>query len=353
MSQIKLVATGDVLLHSRVYDISKKGEKYDFKDKMEPAKTLLQSGDISIVNLESIVAGEELGLQSFPRFNNPIELAENLKELGTDIVTNANNHSFDLGEEGLLKSIENLEKIGLPYVGSHKSKADQQKFRVFEKNGIKIGVLAYTAITHKKNPPKDKEYLLNRIVGGSTMPVRSIVEGTTVPIRTEINRLKKEENVDVVIVATHFGPEYTLMPNASQVDIANSLSDAGADIILGHHSHVLQPAQWILNSRGEKSFVIYSLGNFYSGQKGLYRQIGGALSLTIKKNKNGKVSMEPSMDLTYIDANRQNNYQMHLFRDYIGKNTSVKTEHGEFDSLEVFSELNNRLTQWVPNFEIR
>lgn len=59
------------------------------------------------------------------------------------------------------------------------------------------------------------------------------------------------------------------------------------------------------------------------------------------------------MDLTYIDANRQNNYQMHLFRDYIGKNTSVKTEHGEFDSLEVFSELNNRLTQWVPNFEIR
>lgn len=111
MSQVKLVATGDVLLHSRVYDISKKKtENMILKIKWLLQKKLLQAGDISIVNLESIVAGEELGLISFPEFNNPVELAENLKEFGTDIVTNANNHSLDLGEEGVIKSIENLEK---------------------------------------------------------------------------------------------------------------------------------------------------------------------------------------------------------------------------------------------------
>lgn len=133
MAKIKLTATGDVLLHSRIYDISKKDGKYDFRDKMAPAKKLLKEADISVVNLESIVAGEEMGLSSFPKFNNPVELAENLKEFGTDIVTNSNNHTLDLGEAGALKSIENIEKAGLMYVGSHKSEADQAKFRVIEK----------------------------------------------------------------------------------------------------------------------------------------------------------------------------------------------------------------------------
>lgn len=343
MSKIKLVATGDVLLHSRIYDISKKDGKYDFKDKMAPAKKLLQAGDISVVNLESIVAGEELGLISFPEFNNPVELAENLKEFGTDIVTNANNHSLDLGEEGVLKSIENLEKIGLPYVGSHKSKEDQKRFRIIEKKGIKVAILSYTAVTLGKNPPKNKPHLLNRIVAGSTKEVRR-----------DIERLKTEKNPDVVIVAAHFGREYALMPPASQIDIATSLSDAGADIILGHHPHVLQPAQWIMNSRGKKSFVIHSLGNFYSGQKGLYRQIGGVLNLSISKDDNGKITIdEPEMNLTYVDANRKNNYQMHLLSDYIAKNPYLETEHDKFDSLEVYSELNNRLTQWMPEFKLK
>ncbi|GLO67603.1 poly-gamma-glutamate biosynthesis protein [Oceanobacillus sp. E9] len=343
MSKVKLVATGDVLLHSRIYDISKKNGKYDFKDKMAPAQKLLSRGDVSIVNLESIVAGEELGLSSFPEFNNPIELAENLQEFGTDIVTNSNNHSLDYGEEGVLKSIRNLESIGLDYVGSHKSKKDQRKFRIIEKNGIKIAVLSYTAVTLGKNPPKKKEYLLNRIVKGSTAG-----------IRREIERLKKEENPDVVVVATHFGREYALIPGSMQVDIASSLSDAGADIILGHHPHVLQPAEWITNSRGNKTFVIYSLGNFYSGQKGLYRQIGGALSIDIEKNSDSKINItNPKIDLTFVAASKKENYQMHHFNKFIEKNPYIKTIHDTFDSLEIYSELNNRLTKWMPELEVR
>lgn len=342
MSQIKLIATGDVLLHDRVYEKCKTDEKYDFREKIAPAKKLLQAGDLSIVNLESIIAGEELGLSTYPRFNNPIEIAENLKEFGTDIVTNANNHSFDFGEEGVLKSIKNLEKIGLPYVGSHKSKEDQQTFRVFDKNGIKVGVLAYSAITNKKDIPKEKPYLLNRILRGSTARIRHVIE-----------RLKREKNVDVVIVAMHFGPEYSLIPSDFQVKVATSLSDSGADIILGHHSHVLQPPQWILNSRGHKSLVMYSLGNFYTGQFGLYRQIGGVLSLNISKDLNGDIKIEqPEMDLTYVDDENNTNFQMHLFRDYIENNRLIKTGFGDFDSLEVFSELKSRLTQWIPDFKL-
>lgn len=346
MSKVKLVATGDVLLHSRIYNISKtKDGGYDFRDKMKPAKKLLSAGDISVVNLEALVAGEELGLSSFPKFNNPVELAENLKEFGTDIVTNSNNHTMDLGVEGALKSIENLEKIGLKYVGSHKSEEDQKEFRIIEKNGIKVAFLSYTAVTLGNNPPKDKPYLLNMIVKSQTKWVRR-----------DIERLKKEKKPDVVVVSLHFGREYPLYPVASQKEIAASVSDAGADIIIGHHPHVLQPAEWIINSRGKKTFVIYSLGNFYSGQKGLYRQIGGAISLDIhkKSEKTADITIEnPVLDLTFVDANRAGGYQMYHLLEYIEKNPFIKTPHGEFDSLEVYSELSTRFKDWMPEIELK
>lgn len=343
MSEIKLVATGDVLLHSRVYDISKKDGKYDFKDKMAPAKNLLQAGDVSVVNLESIVAGEEFGLSSFPEFNNPIELAENLKEFGTDIVTTANNHTFDYGEEGVLKSIENLEKIGLSYVGSYKSEQDRKTVRVIEKKGIKVAFFAYSAVNMGGKPPSEKRYLLNRIRRESQKTIRK-----------EIETFKRVEKPDLIVVGAHFGREYGLLPIDEQRDLTNILSDIGADVIIGHHPHVLQPAQWITNSRGKKSFAIYSLGNFYSGQKGLYRQIGGALNLTIKKDSKGKVTISnPVLDLTFVDASKEKNYQMHLLRDYIATNPYIKTVHDSFDSLDIYSELTNRLSQWMPELKVR
>ncbi|TFJ91251.1 CapA family protein [Lentibacillus salicampi] len=345
MSKINLVATGDVLLHSRIYNLYKTSKDgYDFTQPMAPAKKLLSGGDISVVNLESPVAGEELGLQSFPKFNNPVELAENLKKFGTDLVTNSNNHTMDLGVEGALKSIENLEKTGLMYVGSHKSKKDRKETRVIEKNGIKCAFLSYTAVTLGNNPPKNKEYLLNRVVKGQTKEVRG-----------DIERVKKEIKPDVVIVSMHFGREYPLYPVASQKEVAASISDAGADIIIGHHPHVLQPAEWITNSRGKQTFVIYSLGNFYSGQKGLYRQIGGSLSLDVIKEKNtsGIKVKNPKLDLTFVDANRKDGYQMYHLLDYIEKNAYIKTAHGEFDSLEVYSELSSRYKNWMPEIELR
>src|SRR5699024_927716 len=173
--------------------------------------------------------GEEMGLSSFPKFNNPIELVENLKSFGTDIVTNSNNHTMDLGVEGALKSIENIKKVGLMYVGSHSSKKDKNTYRIINRNGIKCAFLSYTAVTLGNNPPKNKGYLLNRIIKGQTKLVRQ-----------EIEELKKNHKPDVIIVSLHYGREYPLLPVSSQKEISASVSDAGADIIIGHHPHVLQ-----------------------------------------------------------------------------------------------------------------
>src|SRR5699024_746121 len=202
-----------------------------------------------------------------------------------------------------------------------------------------------TAVTLGNNPPKNKKYLLNRIVRKLTKHVRQ-----------EIARLKKEENPDAIIVSLHFGREYPLYPVSAQEEIAASVSDAGAGILIGHHPPVLQTAEWTTNTRGKKTFVIYSLGNFYTGQKGLYRQIGGALSLDIVKKSDRVADIQvenPVLDLTYVDASRRSRYQMHHLLKYIEKHPYIKTAHGEFDSLEVYSELLSRYKDWMPEIELK
>lgn len=346
MSKVKLVATGDVLLHSRVYDkCLKKDGSYDFTEKLGHAKALLNSGDVTIVNLESIVAGKEFGLTSYPKFNNPIEIAETLKDFGTDIVSLANNHAYDHQEKGLLKSIENLKKINLPYVGAYSSKKDHDTYRIIERNGLKIGFLSFTReFKSFKKIDKEKSYLLS-----------IFNEYNPIPMRIKTQKFADSGLVDIVVVALHFGREYTLYPQSIQREVASELSDFGADVILGHHPHVLQPPEIILNSRGKKSFFIPSLGNFYTGQHGVYRQIGAALSLEIKKEEgNSRLDfINPTLDLTFVDAFDKKDYKMHSFVEYIKNNPYIKTNRGTFESLEVYTELVNRMRTNIPDLTIK
>lgn len=346
MSSIKLVAAGDVLLHSRVYNrCKKKNGNYDFTDKMGHAKELLSEGDVTVVNLESIVAGTEFGLASYPKFNNPIEIAETLKDFGTDIVSIANNHVYDHGEKGLLKSLENLKEIDLPYVGAHSSMEDRDTYRIIKKNGLRVGVLSFT-----------REFrMLSRIERKKSYLVDIFDESYIIPMRKRVQQLANSGLVDIVVVALHFGREYTLYPTSVQREVAAELSDFGADVILGHHPHVLQPPEVILNSRGKRTFFIPSLGNFYTGQHGIYRQIGATLSLEIEK-KEDSPSLEfhnPTINLTYVDTYDKKDYKMHSFVDYIQKNPTLITRNGDFDSLEVYTELVSRMRHRLPELIIK
>ncbi|GAE32767.1 CapA family protein [Halalkalibacter hemicellulosilyticus] len=346
MTKVKLVAAGDVLLHSRVYDKCETIEgNYDFNTKMLHAKKLLNEGDVTIVNLESIVAGKEFGLSSYPKFNNPIEVATTLKDYGTDIVSLANNHAYDHGEEGLLKSIENLRSIDLPYVGAHLSTEDRDTYRIIKKNGLRIGFLSFTRQFRAfRKIDKDKSYLIN-----------IFNEENAIPIRQKIQKMADSGRVDLVVVSLHFGKEYTLFPTAIQREFAAEISDGGADIILGHHPHVLQPPEIILNSRGKKTFFIPSLGNFYTGQHGVYRQIGGTISVELEKEKGNPVVNfnNPTLNLTFVDSHHKKDFKMYSFIDYIKENPYIKTNRGNFESLEILTELITRMRSRLPNLIIK
>lgn len=341
---LTISAVGDILLHGRVYGGLKKKSNFKFDEQLRPVKDLLGQTDITIANLETIIGGVELGLSGFPKFNAPAEIGYTLKELGVDLVTIANNHVLDKGEKGLLKSISNLEKIGLEYDGAYKSEEDKDRLRVFERNGLKVAFISYTSGTNGIKVPSDKPYLVN-----------TLKNTTTLKLIKEIRKIKNDKLADIIIASLHFGKEYHLNPSAKQRELAASLADAGADVILGHHPHVLQPPEWIETSRGTKSFVAYSLGNFFSGQNGLHRQIGAVLSLEITKpheDFRGIVIKRPRYDLTFVNREGRLKYNIYLFREWIKDNEYIETSYGKFNAKKVYEETRTRMNSVIKDLII-
>ncbi|MEZ2457750.1 CapA family protein [Salinicoccus roseus] len=345
-NKITLVATGDILLHTRLCRKAKRKIRpgYNFDSLLSEARPYLEQGDLTIVNQESIIGGEELGISNYPKFNSPMEIGYTLKKFGVDMVTLANNHIMDKGEKGVLKSIENWEKIGLDYVGAYKSAEDQERLRIVEKNGLKVCFLSYTRKMPAVKLPKGKTYMVDHY---ERMNVRKIEK--------QIRKIKADKTADVVILSLHFGKEYQMRPTTDQREISASMSDAGADIIIGHHPHVLQPPEFILNSRGKETLAMYSLGNFFSGQKGLYRQIGAIMTVDIEKPSDDdrvlKVN-QPNLKLTFTDSTDKKNYKLYILEDIVKEREYIKTDHGDFESKQVYDDVKKRLGQFIPDMTI-
>ncbi|UOE57575.1 CapA family protein [Bacillus sp. CMF12] len=301
-----LGAIGDILIHDRVYNVAKTKTGYDFKPMFEQAKTLLKTPDILLANQETILGGPEIGISSYPMFNSPQEVGDALIEAGVDIVSTANNHSLDKGEKGLKTSLDYLDQIGLPHVGTNRTPSEQQTLKVINKNGIKVAYLSYTYGTNGIPVPAGKDYLVN------------LIDRTA--MKEEINRAKDE--ADVVVMSMHWGNEYQLQPTEEQKELAEVLANHGVDIIFGHHPHVLQPMEWIDRKDGRKSLVVYSLGNFLSGQIGDYKDIGGIATVEITKyiDQNG-VDIElsnPGFIPTYVSNKQLKKYRVVPLKDAAG-----------------------------------
>jgi poly-gamma-glutamate capsule biosynthesis protein CapA/YwtB (metallophosphatase superfamily) len=299
ITSAKLVAIGDILLHQSVYKDAVTPEgTYNFSPMFEKVKPFLESADIAVANQETMIGGKELGLSSYPTFNSPYEIGNALKEAGIDLVTIANNHTLDKGEEGILNAINHWDSIGMPYTGAFNSKEDREVIRTVKKNGINFSFLSYSYGTNGLPVPKDKPYLINLI--------------DLDLIEQDVERAKIIS--DVVVVSMHWGTEYETTPNHLQIDLANELSSMGVDIIIGHHPHVLQPMDWIERSDGSRTFVLYSLGNFLSAQEGLERLTGGIggveVTKTIYKDKTVITLANPSFVPTYGYYENWSNFEV-------------------------------------------
>ncbi len=287
ISEMSLFMTGDGLLHGAVYKDAYNGETYDFSYQLEILKPIIEKYDLAYYNQETILGGVELELSGYPMFNSPQEFGRDMVALGFNLVSLANNHSLDRSVKGIENSLRFWhEQDGVVFAGTYLSQEERDEIPVYECNGISYTFLSYTYGCNGLTAPEGMEYLVN--VYDDEMLLKDV----------KIARKKS----DVVIVAMHWGNEYTHTPTEEQKRLANMLAKEGVDIIIGNHPHVIQPIEWI-----DDTLVVYSCGNMISAQDQLPRNIGLMVGIDIKKVDNqGDIKVELSnlrADLLFTSYN--------------------------------------------------
>ncbi len=296
--ELKLIMAGDALIHDRLYNDAYKDGEYDFKPYLKLIKEKVNGYDLAYYNQETILGGTSLGLSDYPTFNSPQEVGDAMIDAGFNLVSLATNHTADRGKQAILSSREYWNKQdGVWAVGSYSSSEEKKEIetKVLEINNIKYAMLNYTYGTN--GMPVANDYLVNvwptDIDNIGNPDNDSKYQNYKETVKKDIEAIRDE--VDVLIVAMHWGIEYTHTPTNYEKDMAKFLADNGVDIIIGTHPHVIQPVEWI-----DDTIVFYSLGNFISAQyqnQGTctyYKCMVGLMSsLTITKtDDNGDITIK-------------------------------------------------------------
>lgn len=261
-TSISLIMAGDNLINDKLYNAAKKDDgSYDFKSMYSYIKDIVKNYDLAYYNQETILGGSEIGVSSYPAFNSPYEVGDATIDTGFNLVSLATNHTLDRGEKAIINSLNYWNnKSNVLTSGSYLSNNDRNKVNIKEVNNITYTMLNYTYGTNGIKVPEGKEYLVNiwPCTGNNPDNDTKYQEYKEV-VKKDILRVR--DKVDLLIVAMHFGVEYTHVPTKYQIDMAEFLSSLGVDIIIGTHPHVIMPITYI-----NDTLVIYSLGNFLSAQ---------------------------------------------------------------------------------------
>ena len=285
---ISMSVIGDIMCHNSQYTDAyvASSDTYDFSYVFEDIKQYIEPADIAIGNIETTFAGKERGYSNYPTFNSPEQLATNLKDLGIDVLCTANNHSLDKGYSGLTSTLKFLDDAGISHMGTYDSAESQNEILIKDVNGIKIAFLAYTYGTNGIPVPKNNPYCIN------------LIDKDLILKHLE---LAKEQEPDLICVNMHWGLEYKTKQNSEQEELADFLFTNGVDIILGSHPHVLQPMEkktiTLEDGSTKDCFVIYSLGNFISGQN--QDNTRNSVILNIECTKSGETNKTTIDSVSY------------------------------------------------------
>lgn len=267
---IKVMAVGDFLMHIDIvraqYDNA--SGVYDFNYNLEHIKSYLQKPDLTIANLETTLSGAESGYSGYPTFNTPDELGDAMRNAGIDIVNNMSNHSLDKGEYGFFRTRKTLLDKGFDVIGT-RGDENQDRFIIKDVKGVKVGIISYAYSTEDEYGQRGLNGIPISDEVNSLMNTFNPydVENDLQNMKEEISKMRSK-GAEAIIFYMHWGEEYQLEPNESQIRIAQFLADEGVDIIFGCHPHTIQPIDIIKSSdETSETVVVYSMGNFISSQR--------------------------------------------------------------------------------------
>lgn len=276
---------GDIIIHEPLYKTAyDSAEKtFDFSPYFSMIKDSLSKADYTVGNVDGPLGGKgSRGYKFYPQFNTPPHLLYALKDCGVDMLTLANNHALDTYFDGLKRTIDNVEKVGIDHVGAYRTQEEYDTPKVVDINGIKVGFTNYTVSTNNLENSSAKE-------------------ATIYGLRTTRNSSPKKDitalrnaGAEFVVVYMHWGEEYERTVNNSQKDMARKLIAAGADMIIGGHPHVVQAIETVKakdsDGNTRSGLVVYSMGNFLSDQRSRYRDSGIIFEFTLVDDGSGVVT---------------------------------------------------------------
>lgn len=286
---VSFSCTGDNLIHSSIYKQAYArdgGRGYDFAYAYENVTDLIEPADLAVINQETLICNDIYEPSTYPRFNSPSALGDYMLDIGFDVFTIANNHTLDMDEDGLKACLDYWDKHPEAIVaGAYRNKEDSDKIRTKEVDGVVFSFLSYTEFLNGLSLPSDSEMVI----------------GNSNKIPLMISQIKKAKEIsDVCVVSLHWGVENSDIISDAQRSTAKLLADAGADIIIGNHPHVLRDIEMIEASDGTETLCAYSLGNFISAQNIPQNLIGGVLQFNINVNMDDKSSEITDIELIPI-----------------------------------------------------
>lgn len=323
---VSLLFIGDIMGHDSQINgaLNDSTNVYDYDSVFSPVSKLISEVDFAIANLEVTLAGKPF--LGYPKFSSPNELAIACKNNGIDVLLNANNHACDRSDKGIIQTITVLDSLDLLHTGTFKDSIDKvnNNLLILEKNNIRIGILNYTYDTN--DLPAPPPTLVNYIDSAN--------------IVSDIQQ-SQISNLDKLIVFIHWGEEYESEPDSLQVALAKLMFDNGADIVIGSHPHVLQKMEYHpADSVNKERFIVYSLGNFVSGQRVRKRDGGAMVRLMLVKANEATTIKNAGYYLTWVDRlteNRKAKYSIlpcaeFEFNDYKGLSEKSKEKMMLFTS---------------------
>lgn len=265
--ELQLMAVGDNLLHMGIVATGEQEDgSYNYDCLFKGIEEYLALSHIKVINQETILGGNHLGFSGYPLFNSPTEVGEAIKKAGFNVVLHATNHAADKGIEGLVNCVDFWEKQeGILMAGIDKDSGFEAEIPILEVEGIKVAILNYTYSPNTEVLPKSIQGHLNMLCHWDLESGRIDFTKLHSQVTEEIKRAEQE--ADFTIVFPHWGTEYATLPSEYQRIFARQMTEAGADLIIGTHPHVLQPVEWVEGEQGSRALCYYSLGNYVSTQK--------------------------------------------------------------------------------------
>jgi hypothetical protein len=249
-----LVATGDVLLHTALWDQARADAAssghpggHDFGPMLAGIRPVVRGADVAICHMETPIAPTGGPFSSYPSFSVPPEIAPALAATGYDACTTASNHTYDRGAEGVRRTLDALDAAGIRHAGSARTPEEAGAPTMLDVDGVRLALLSYTFGFNGIPAPDGQAWRSNPI------DERRILADAGIARR---------RGAEVVVVALHWGDEYNHEPNGQQQALAPRLiRSPDIDLLLGHHAHVVQPIEAV-----DGEWVVYGMGNLVSNQ---------------------------------------------------------------------------------------